>query len=84
MGTNPKGGLGDIGGFFGGLGNAALGLFSGDIGKKSTWGGNPGPSSASPEVEEFLDPQIAAQRDRAAAERIAGYKEGADLSLIHI
>ena len=78
MGTNPKGGLGDIGGFLGGLGNAALGLFSGDIGKKSTWGGNPGPSSASPEVEEFLDPQIAAQRDRAAAERIAGYKEGAD------
>ena len=74
MDTNPKGGLGDIGGFFGGLGNAALGLFSGDIGKKSTWGG----SSASPEVEEFLDPQIAAQRDRAAAERIAGYKEGAD------
>ena len=71
--TNPK-----VKGDLGGVGSALFGLFSGDIGKKSTWGGNPGSSSPSPEVEEFLDPQIAAQRDRAAAERIEGYKEGAD------
>ena len=32
----------------------------------------------SPKSPELIDPQIAAQRDRAAAERIAGYKEGAD------